>query len=227
MEKHKNLKSYFYTGLLSTLPIILTIYIFNMVFQFIFSLVSDSFLSAVLHDILGKRSNGLLGTKTLSNIFINLLSIIISFTLITIVGYTLNHVFFCKIVEKLKKLLERAPVVKYIYTTVSQLVSLVTSDKALTYQKVVTAEYPRKGIYSIGFITAERNFIMETAMGEEVMCNVFFPTSPNPTSGMFVVIPQRDVTVLDIKVDDAVKLIISGGAIVPKADFTAEEEKMF
>lgn len=227
MEKNSKLKSYFYTGLLSTLPIILTIYIFNMVFQFIFSLVSESFLSVILHDVLGKASNGLLGTEVLSNIFINLLSIVVSVILITIIGYTLNHVFFCKIVEKVKKILETAPVVKYIYTTVSQLVSLVTSDKALTYQKVVTAEYPRRGIYSIGFITSERNLIIETIAGEEVMCNVFFPTSPNPTSGMFVAIPQKDLTVLDMKVDDAVKLIISGGAIVPKADLAMEEEKMF
>ena len=75
-------------------------------------------------------------------------------------------------------------------------------------------EYPRHGIYSIGFMTSDSNHFVEEVTGEE-MCNVFLPTSPNPTSGMFIVLKKSEVRVLDLKVDDAIKLIISGGVILP------------
>ncbi|MGL5055715.1 MAG: DUF502 domain-containing protein [Fusobacteriaceae bacterium] len=221
-----SLKSYFYTGLLSMLPIILTVYIFNTIFQFIFSLISRSFISVTLKEMLleiHRAPNGIIVTKSMTNSIINVLTIVIVITILTIVGYTLNHVFFNKIVNRVKKMFEKAPVIKYIYTTVSQLVSLVSSDKALSYKKVAAVEYPRKGIYSIGFITAERNPLMEVHLNDEEVYNIFIPTSPNPTSGMFVVIPKSEAIILDIKVDDAIKLIISGGAIVPK--FNEEEEK--
>ena len=78
-------------------------------------------------------------------------------------------------------------------------------------------EYPRKGIYSIGFLTSEDNFLIGSAIGrEEKVYNVFIPTSPNPTSGMFIVVPESEVKILDIKIDDAIKLIISGGVILPE-----------
>lgn len=208
------------------LPIILTVYIFNTIFQFIFSLISQSFISVTLKELLleiHKAPNGIIITKNMTNSVINILTIVIVITILTIVGYTLNHVFFNKIVNTVKKIFEKAPVIKYIYTTVSQLVSLVSSDKALSYKKVAAIEYPRKGIYSIGFITAERNQLMEANLNGEEVYNIFIPTSPNPTSGMFIVVPKSETMILDIKVDDAIKLIISGGAIVPK--FDEEEEK--
>ena len=94
-----SLKSYFYTGLLSMLPIILTVYIFNTIFQFIFSLISRSFISVTLKELLleiHRAPNGIIVTKSMTNSIINVLTIVIVITILTIVGYTLNHVFFNK-----------------------------------------------------------------------------------------------------------------------------------
>lgn len=219
------MKSYFYTGLISILPIVLTLYIFNMIFQMIFSFISQGFISKKLHSVLDSLegiSESFPIFDGMAGILINLLSILIMILTVTVIGYTLNHVFFNSIINRINKFLERAPIVKYIYTTVSQIVGLVSSDKATTYQKVVVAEYPRKGVYSIGFLTASKNSIVEKALGEQEMYNIFIPTSPNPTSGMFIVIPKKDIVILDMKVDDAVKLIISGGAIVPQFEEKGE-----
>ena len=83
-------------------------------------------------------------------------------------------------------------------------------------------EYPRKGIYSIGFMTSEENKFIERYTNEK-MCNVFIPTSPNPTSGMFVCVKAEEIKILDIKIDDAVKLIISGGVVLPAEGNKNEE----
>ncbi len=77
-------------------------------------------------------------------------------------------------------------------------------------------EYPRKGIYSLGFLTNRENQLFEEILGGKKLLNIFIPTSPNPTSGMFIMVEADTVKELDIKIEDAVKLIISGGAIVPK-----------
>ena len=131
---------------------------------------------------------------------------------------------FCKNCKKAKQFLRKIPFVNQIYTTISQIINIVKSDRATTYQKVVAVEYPRKGIYSIGFLTADKNETLEKATGVEKMYNIFIPTSPNPTSGMFIIVDAKDVHILDIKIDDAVKLIISGGVITPEKHGIKDEE---
>ena len=104
-----------------------------------------------------------------------------------------------------------------------QIVSLVYSKKNNNYKKVVVVEYPRKGIYSFGFLTAEENKILEDVTGEKY-CNVFIPTSPNPTSGMFVSVKKVEVKEIEMKVEDAVKLIVSGGVFMPGSEIELDEE---
>ena len=86
-------------------------------------------------------------------------------------------------------------------------------------------EYPKSGVYSVGFLTAESNRILEEVLKIEKMYNIFVPTSPNPTSGMFVCLAKENVKILDMKIDDAVKLIISGGVIVPKTTKEGRNEE--
>lgn len=212
------IKGYFYTGLISTLPVILTLYILNWVFSFVLSLVSNSVIAIYLRNTVEKTleiTGSSSSLEYLSGIIIDLTTIFIIILLVSLVGYTFQHVFFRKVAESIRKLFETAPLVKHIYSTIRQIVGIVSSDKTATYQKVVAVEYPRIGIYSIGFLTSEKNLILEKALGEEKMCNIFIPTSPNPTSGMFIIVPEKELIYIDIKVEDAIKLIISGGVIVP------------
>lgn len=212
----KKFKAYFYTGLIALLPIVLTVYIFNWIVGIMMSLLGNSFVTIIIKNILlvFVEEGDMDYYFQLLVYFISLVTMIIGTCL---VGFTLKIVFFAKIIKKAKELFIKIPLIKQVYTTISQIIEVAVSDREKSYQKVVMVEYPRKGIYSIGFLTSEDNFLIGSAIGrEEKVYNVFIPTSPNPTSGMFIVVPENEVKILDIKIDDAIKLIISGGVILPE-----------
>lgn len=212
----KKFKAYFYTGLIALLPIVLTVYIFNWIVRIMMSLLGNSFVTIIIKNILlvFVEEGDMDYYFQLLVYFISLVTMIIGTCL---VGFTLKIVFFAKIIKKAKELFIKIPLIKQVYTTISQIIEVAVSDREKSYQKVVMVEYPRKGIYSIGFLTSEDNFLIGSAIGrEEKVYNVFIPTSPNPTSGMFIVVPESEVKILDIKIDDAIKLIISGGVILPE-----------
>ena len=211
----KRVKASFYSGLIAILPIVITVYIFNWIFQIFLNLLQDSFLTVAVRSIvlqtgLGKEQDLHLYTQ----ILINVLSFVTLILLLIAIGTAMRVFLFKKIGAFLNNLLVKIPLFSQIYSTITQIISLFASDRQKSYQKVVMFEYPRQGIYSIGFMTSDSNHFVEEVTGEE-MCNVFLPTSPNPTSGMFIVLKKSEVRVLDLKVDDAIKLIISGGVILP------------
>lgn len=212
-------KSYFYTGIVALLPIIITLYILDWIFTFILELISTSYLAVILRKVVEKSvelSETTTSVELLMNISINILTVILILIFVIFIGYTLKHVVFSKIIRYINELFLRAPLIKHIYSTITQIVSVFSNDRMNSYQKVVIIEYPRKGIYSMGFLTSESNSVFEKKLNKEKMYNIFIPTSPNPTSGMFVVMEESEVNILDIKVDEAIKLIISGGVIVPE-----------
>lgn len=219
----KHLKNYFYAGLFSLLPLVLTAYIFNWIMGLVLIVLNDSFVTIIIKNII----LNLVGEEDYIfyfQILTYILSLITMIIFICIVGFTLKLVFFAKIAKKAKQFLGKIPFINQIYSTISQIIDIVKSDRSTTYQKVVAVEYPRRGIYSIGFLTADKNETLERATGIEKMYNIFIPTSPNPTSGMFIIANAKDVHILDIKIDDAVKLIISGGVITPEKYGIKDEE---
>ncbi|MGL5278064.1 MAG: DUF502 domain-containing protein [Cetobacterium sp.] len=211
----KRVKASFYSGLIAILPIVITVYIFNWIFQIFLNLLQDSFLTVAIRTLvlqtgLGKEQNLHLYTQ----ILINVLSFVTLILLLIAIGTAMRVFLFKKIGSFVNNLLVKIPLFSQIYSTITQITSLFAADRQKSYQKVVMFEYPRRGIYSIGFMTSDSNHLVEEITGE-AMCNVFLPTSPNPTSGMFIVLKKSEVRVLDLKVDDAIKLIISGGVILP------------
>lgn len=223
----KKIKSYFYAGLIALLPIILTVYIFNWIVGIMMNLLGHSFVTIIIKGLLQR----VVEDRNMDYYFQMLVYLISLITMILgtcLVGFILKIMFFAKIIESLKEVFIKIPLIKQVYTTISQIIDITMSDREKTYEKVVMIEYPRKGIYSIGFLTSEDNYIVsEAVQSEEKLYNIFIPTSPNPTSGMFIIVPQKDVKILDIKIDDAVKLIISGGVILPpKKEITEIEEKL-
>lgn len=219
----KHLKNYFYAGLFSLLPLVLTAYIFNWIMGLVLIVLNDSFVTIIIKNII----LNLVGEEDYIfyfQILTYVLSLITMIIFICIVGFTLKLVFFAKIAKKAKQFLSKIPFINQIYSTISQIIDILKSDRSTSYQKVVAVEYPRRGIYSIGFLTADKNETLEKATGVEKMYNIFIPTSPNPTSGMFIIANAKDVHILDIKIDDAVKLIISGGVITPEKHGIKDEE---
>ena len=113
--------------------------------------------------------------------------------------------------------LERIPLVRNIYSAVKRFVEIILSDSTQSFSRVLLIEYPRKGLYSLSFQTSQNLGEIQEKTGEEVVC-VFIPTTPNPTSGLILMVPEQDVIVLDMNVEDALKMVISLGVVVPDED---------
>ncbi|MGB5165443.1 MAG: DUF502 domain-containing protein [Woeseiaceae bacterium] len=113
-----------------------------------------------------------------------------------------------------ESLLHRIPVVRSIYSAAKNFAEIVFSDSSNSFKKVLLIEYPRKGLYSLAFQTSTSLGEVQGRTGEDVVC-CFVPTTPNPTSGFIIVAPRSSITELDMEVDEALKMIISLGVVVP------------
>ena len=113
-----------------------------------------------------------------------------------------------------ESLLDRIPVVRAIYSAAKNFAEIVFSDSSQSFKKVLLIQYPRKGLYSLCFQTSTGLGEVENRIGEDVVC-VFVPTTPNPTSGVVIIVPKKDVIELDMNVDEALKMVISLGVVIP------------
>ena len=217
----RKLKSYFYAGSIVILPIFLTVFIINWMVNFVVILSSKSFTVKLISEFINKFGYSEIRELKYIIYFFYVLSIIL---FIIFVGYITRNILGRKITSAINKMMYRLPIIKHIYSTISQIVNLVSSNKNTSYKKAVLIEYPKKGIYSIGFLTSETNPLIENIVGDKVY-NIFVPTSPNPTSGMFIAMKQKDVKVLDVKIEDAIKLVISGGVLIPGMENKHETEE--
>ena len=113
-----------------------------------------------------------------------------------------------------ESLLDRIPVVRSIYSAAKNFAEIVFSDSSNAFKRVLLIQYPREGLYSLAFQTSTQLGEVQGRTGEEVVC-CFVPTTPNPTSGFIIIVPKKDITVLDMEVDEALKMIISLGVVIP------------
>ena len=110
--------------------------------------------------------------------------------------------------------MRRIPIVRSIYGGAKNFAEIVFSDGNDSFKNVLLIEYPRKGLYCLAFQTASELGEVQARTGEDVVC-CFVPTTPNPTSGFVIMVPRKDVRVLDMSVDEALKMVISLGVVVP------------
>lgn len=134
---------------------------------------------------------------------------------ITVLGWLSQRLIGRVIVNSLERLVDTVPFVRTVYNTVKQIRDTFVQQKKAVFQKAVLVEYPRKGIWVLGFLTGQGKEEIQERTSSELL-NVFIPTTPNPTSGFLLMIPREEVKELDMSIADAMKLIISGGAVVPR-----------
>lgn len=120
-------------------------------------------------------------------------------------------------------MLGRMPIVRNVYGALKQIFETVLSKSSSSFQKVGLIEYPRRGIFSLVFISTETRGEIQARHGDDQLVSVFLPTTPNPTSGFLLFLPQGDVRILDMSVEEAAKLIISAGLVVPDYAETLDE----
>ena len=141
------------------------------------------------------------------------LEIFISIILITFVGWISLSFIGKKLFDLFENFLNKIPILRTIYSAVGQLTETFAKSKG-DKKSVVLVEYPRKGVWAVGFATKENTQIMKEKIGDDIV-NVFLPTTPNPTSGFLLMFPKKDVIFLDISFEQASKFIVSAGSTDP------------
>ncbi|WP_096434610.1 DUF502 domain-containing protein [Alteribacter populi] len=203
-------------GFLFLLPAIATIYVFQLAFS-----VIDNFLGPFITDVL--RVVGVVRVEEGSLFFLGVytpfterlvgLGFVFTMFIIAWIGAVKQKGTREKTFVGVDQFFRRIPVANYIYGSVDQLINAFTQERS-SFKKVVMVEYPRKGVYTLGFLTGETKGEVQRITQKECI-NVFLPTTPNPTSGWLAVVPFEDVTILHMSVEEGLKFIISGGVVVP------------
>jgi uncharacterized membrane protein len=152
----------------------------------------------------------------------SLAALLLAICLIGAVGLLARNYFGKKIIEWVDAGLLRVPLLNKIYAATKQVNDAFSSGNKNSFRTVVLVEFPREGVYSIGFITNEEQNEVHAKTGEKVTC-VFVPTTPNPTSGFLLLVPQDKIAKLDMSVADGIKYVISLGAILPESSSVPRE----
>jgi len=199
---YKFLQRHFLTGLLAITPLAITSWI---LWRF-YVLVSSTMRPWL------QRIPAI--TETYPEFLLTFFGVVVFILLITMVGLFTRNLIGIAFFRVLERFFEQIPVVKGVFSAIKQIAEVFLRDRRTAFQKVVIFAYPRQGLYSIGFVTQDEP--------ENSLVNVFLPTAPNPTSGfMLLLVPRRELVELGIPVEDAIKLIVSGGSIM-----TAEQARL-
>ncbi len=205
----KRLRRYVVAGILVWLPIGVTIFLV----RFLIGILDRSLLLIPQQ----YRPEELIGFA------IPGLGLVLTLVILLVTGVLAANIVGRSMVGLWESMLERIPIVRSVYSAAKNFAEIVFSDSGQSFKKVLLIEYPRKGLYSLAFQTSNRLGEVQERTGEEVIC-AFVPTTPNPTSGLIIIVPTKDVIELDMEVDEALKMIISLGVVVPtwREDQTAE-----
>jgi uncharacterized membrane protein len=200
----KNLRKYIIAGLLVWLPLAVTYQLLKFVVG-----KMDSWLDKFLEWLPPSfNPDQLLGIE------IPGLGVVFTFLLLVLTGMFAANIVGRAFVTGWESLMDRIPIVRPIYSAVKKFAEVVFSDKTDSFKKVLLIQYPRLGVYSFAFQTSSQLGEVQDRTGEDAIC-VFVPTTPNPTSGFILIVPRKDVIELDMEVDQALKMIISLGVVVP------------
>lgn len=157
---------------------------------------------------------------SLNPILVNLINIAVGLTVplicLLLVGLMVRNIFGQWLLKMGEMILQAIPLAGAIYKTLKQILETVLRDSNDKFRRVVMVEYPRRGIWRIGFVTGAIGGEIETEV-QQSMLSIFLPTSPNPASGWYAIVPEKDVINLSMSVEDAFKLIISAGIVVPES----------
>jgi len=197
-----NLRRYLIAGLLFWLPIVVTV----LILKFLIDLVDSTLLllpAAVQPEhLIGFRIPGL--------------GLLLSAAVLFLTGMVVANLFGRNMIKIWERLLGRIPVVRAIYSASKQLTETLFSGKGKSFRKVVMVRYPHAGTWTLAFLTGDGMAEANAKTGRDLV-NIFVPTTPNPTSGFFLMVPREDMIELDMPVDVGIKLILSAGAVVPES----------
>ena len=196
------LRNAFLTGALLLAPLAVTIWVFTLIVDGIggkFRPLYEDYLPQSLQRI---------------PFFWDLIATLVVMLLVTLLGFVSHYVFGKFFLRLLEKFVQNVPGVGVVYNSVKQIVSTFGSGNRNLFHQVVLVQFPRAGCWTIGFLTNKMQGEAQARAGQELW-TVFVPTTPNPTSGFLLMLPRSEIVELDMNVGDAMKMILSGGAVTP------------
>jgi len=195
------LRNYLISGLLFWIPLILTIIVIKFFLEFVDSLIPQEYLPEAVFNL----DTSIPGS-----------GIILLFLIILVTGILVTNILGRRLVALWERLLNRIPGFRNIYNILKKVSDTVLNTSSQSFKKAFLIQYPSKGIWVIAFQSGDYRGEAESIIGDETI-NLFVPTTPNPTSGFFILIPKKDAFELDISVEDAFKLVISAGVVTPNS----------
>ncbi|OIO69792.1 MAG: hypothetical protein COW19_10590 [Zetaproteobacteria bacterium CG12_big_fil_rev_8_21_14_0_65_55_1124] len=200
MKKRSPLKRWFFTGLILLVPIMVTIYLFVGIVRSMDGLIGLIPAAMQPDQLLGFHIPGL--------------GVLFTFVIVLVTGMVGTSFIGRWLVGIGENMLERIPLVRTVYGALKNVLETVLRDNQDSFRRVVLIEYPRKGTYALGFVSGTGHGEVQGLTKDEVI-TVFVPTSPNPTSGFLLYVPEKDTTPLTMTVEDGMKCVISAGVITP------------
>ena len=197
----KRLRNYFISGLLFWIPLALSVIVIKFFLELINSLVPQKYLPEALFNL----------DTTIPGSGIILVLIVILIT-----GVMVTNILGRKLVVLWERVLNKIPGFRNVYNVLKKVSDTVFNTSTESFRKAFLIQYPSKGIWVIAFQSGDYRGEAESIIGEEIM-NLFVPTTPNPTSGFFVLIAKKDAFELDMSVEEAFKLVISAGVVTPNS----------
>ena len=195
----ETIKKSFFAGVIVIIPIGLTVYVLRAVFDM--SLAVGGKIAEPLKKIVDDAFPGFDLLASISGL------LLVLFTLI-IIGFLARNVAGRRVVKWIDNLFKKIPLISMVYTTTKQIIESFSGGRENSFSKVVFVEYPRKGVWTLGFVTKETK-----NDNNQRFYNLFVPTTPNPTSGFFLIIPIEDVKETDISVEEGFQMIVSSGMV--------------
>jgi len=202
------LRNAFLGGVVILLPLGVTVFILNFLIERIGAPASQYLFFFLDQEL---RQNQFF------SLLLGLIALVIVAALVTCLGLLSKLVFGRLLIGLTESLLDRVPFFNTVYRSVKQIVDTFSHRKKAVFQQVVLVEYPRRGVYAVGFLTSEAEGEAQAKTGATLL-NVFVPTTPNPTSGFLLLMPEEEVIFLQMTVAEGMKMIISGGAVTPPYD---------
>lgn len=198
----QRLRGDFLTGIVVVLPVFLTLYLLW---------ATISLVDARVIPLIPERYNpqNVFGR----NIFGFGVVVFLAFT--TLIGALTKGFFGRQVLVWAEGIVERMPIVRSVYNGLKQITETMLSQSGSSFQRACLVEYPRKGLWTVGFVATDTTGEIPGAAGEAELRSVFLPTTPNPTSGYLIFVPARDVIPLEMSVEEAAKLVISAGLVTP------------
>ena len=203
----RKFRNAFLTGLLIFLPLGTTVFVLN----FLLGLFQEP-ATRLAYELGVKEESFFFGLETL----LAIVGLLFGVLALTLLGFLSNYFLGKFFISLTEKFLGKVPFLSNVYRSAKQIVETFGKENRAVFQEVVMIEYPRPDCYVLGFVTTEASGETVEAIGKQ-LTNVFVPTTPNPTSGFLLLLPRKDIFPLNMSVGEGMKMLISGGAVVPDA----------